>query len=103
MSSAGRHAARPRPGPLRPERPAAEPRQPEPRQPEPSQPEPSQPEPSQPQPGRPERIRRHQWLAVLGPAARTPRGAIGLALAGLVVLIAAIGPLVAPHPPDALV
>ena len=52
---------------------------------------------------RPERIRRHQWLAVLGSAARTPRGATGLVLAGLVVLIAAIGPFVAPHSPDALV
>jgi peptide/nickel transport system permease protein len=49
------------------------------------------------------RIRRHQWLAVLGPAARTPRGAAGLALAGLVVLAAVAGPLVAPHSPEALV
>jgi len=54
-------------------------------------------------PPRPDRIRRHQWLAVLGRAARTPRGATGLALAGLVVLIAAAGPVVAPHSPDALV
>ncbi len=37
-----------------------------------------------------------------GRAARTPRGATGLALAGLVVLIAAAGPVVAPHSPDAL-
>ena len=50
----------------------------------------------------PERIRRHQWLAVPGRAARTPRGATGLALAGLVVLIAAAGPVVAPHSPEAL-
>jgi peptide/nickel transport system permease protein len=49
------------------------------------------------------RIRRHQWLAVLGPAARTPRGAAGLALAGLVVLVAVAGPFVAPHSPEALV
>ena len=49
------------------------------------------------------RIRRHQWLAVLGPAARTPRGAAGLALAGLVVLAAVAGPFVAPHSPEALV
>jgi peptide/nickel transport system permease protein len=51
---------------------------------------------------RPERIRRRQWLAVLGQAVRTPRGATGLGLACLVVAIAAAGPLVAPHPPDAL-
>lgn len=61
------------------------------------------PERPGPGPGRPERIRRHPWLAVLGRAARTPRGATGLALAGLVVVIAAIGPFVAPHSPDALV
>jgi peptide/nickel transport system permease protein len=48
------------------------------------------------------RIRRHQWLAVLGPAVRTPRGAAGLALAGLVSAIAVVGPFVAPHPADAL-
>ena len=52
---------------------------------------------------RPERIRRHQWLAVPGRAARTPRGAAGLVLAGLVVLTAAAGPLVAPYSPEALV
>ena len=51
---------------------------------------------------RAERIRRHQWLAVLGAAVRTLRGAIGLALAGLVVVIAVAGPFVAPHPSDAL-
>src|SRR5207248_2208508 len=68
-----------------------------------SRPERSRPDrPRSDQPG-PERIRRHQWLAVLGPAARTPRGATGLVLAGLVVLIAAAGPFVAPHAPDALV
>jgi peptide/nickel transport system permease protein len=49
------------------------------------------------------RLRRHQWLAVLGAAARTPRGAVGLALALIVVLIAFIGPLVTPYSPDALV
>jgi peptide/nickel transport system permease protein len=76
MSSAGRHAARS--ARRRPER-------------------------IRPGPVRPERIRRHQWLAVLGQAVRTPRGATGLALAGLVLLVAAIGPVVASHPPDALV
>jgi peptide/nickel transport system permease protein len=50
-----------------------------------------------------EKIRRHQWLAVLGQAVRTPRGATGLGLAGAVTLLAVIGPLVAPHPSDALV
>jgi peptide/nickel transport system permease protein len=49
------------------------------------------------------RIRRHQWGAVLWSAARTPRGAIGLGLASVVVLVAVIGPFVAPNPPDDLV
>jgi peptide/nickel transport system permease protein len=49
-----------------------------------------------------ERIRRHQWLSVLGQAVRTARGATGLSLASLVVLIAAVGPFVAPHSPEAL-
>src|SRR5580698_7640888 len=49
-----------------------------------------------------ERIRRHQWLASVGSAARTPRGATGLGLAGFVVAVAVIGPLVAPDSPTAL-
>jgi peptide/nickel transport system permease protein len=49
-----------------------------------------------------QRIRRHQWLTVMGQAVRTPRGGIGLGLASLVVLLAAVGPFVAPHSPDAL-
>jgi peptide/nickel transport system permease protein len=53
------------------------------------------------QPGT-ERIRRHQWLASAGAAACTPRGAAGLALAGSVVAVAVLGPLVAPDPPSAL-
>src|SRR5262249_49562849 len=52
---------------------------------------------------RTERIRRNQWLAVLGAAVRTPRGAIGLALASFVVLVAVVGPFVAPRSPDDLV
>jgi peptide/nickel transport system permease protein len=48
-------------------------------------------------------IRRHQWASVLWAAARTRRGAIGLALAALVVLVAVIGPLLAPYSPYALV
>jgi peptide/nickel transport system permease protein len=53
-------------------------------------------------PARAERIRRHQWLAVVGPAVRTPRGAVGLGLVTLVVLIAVAGPFVAPYASDAL-
>jgi peptide/nickel transport system permease protein len=49
------------------------------------------------------RMRRHQWASVLWTAVRTPRGTIGLALASVIVLIAVIGPFVAPHPPTALV
>ena len=47
-------------------------------------------------------LRRHQWMSVLWAAARTPRGAIGLALTTCILLIAIIGPAVAPHPPNAL-
>lgn len=47
--------------------------------------------------------RRHERASVLLAAVRTPRGAIGLGMAALVVLVAVIGPLVAPHPPAALV
>jgi peptide/nickel transport system permease protein len=45
---------------------------------------------------------RHEWTATLGRAARTTRGKVGLGLLGFVVLVAAIGPAVAPHPPNAL-
>jgi peptide/nickel transport system permease protein len=48
-------------------------------------------------------IRRHQWASVLWAAARTPRGAIGLGLTAFVVLVAVVGPFVAPYPSDALV
>ena len=43
------------------------------------------------------RARRREWVAVLGRAVRTGRGAIGLAVVGVVVLIAAIGPALAPY------
>lgn len=43
--------------------------------------------------------RRREWLVVLRRAVRTPRGATGLTVAGLVVLLAIVGPFVAPHPP----
>ena len=61
-------------------------------------------DPAQAAPAQPgaERIRRHQWLAVLGQAVRTPRGGTGLGLVSFVVAIAVIGPFVAPHSPDAL-
>ncbi len=45
---------------------------------------------------------RHPWLSVLWTAARTPRGAAGLAMALLVVLAAVIGPAFSPHSPNAL-
>jgi peptide/nickel transport system permease protein len=47
-------------------------------------------------------MRRHQWASALWSAVRTPRGAIGLALTSVVVLVAVIGPQVAPHLPNAL-
>src|ERR1700678_2822880 len=49
------------------------------------------------------RIRRHQWGSVLWSAVKTPRGMIGLGLASFVVLVAIIGPFVAPNSPDALI
>lgn len=48
------------------------------------------------------RLRRHQWIWVLWSVVRTPRGAIGLILAAAVVLLAVIGPAVAPSSPTAL-
>jgi peptide/nickel transport system permease protein len=48
------------------------------------------------------RAGRHPWLSVLWTAARTPRGAAGLAMALLVVLVAVIGPALSPHSPNAL-
>jgi len=48
-------------------------------------------------------MRRHQFLYNLGRAARTPRGKIGLVLAGFVVLVAVIGPFVAPDSSSAFI
>ena len=48
------------------------------------------------------RTARHPWLTVLRTAARTPRGAVGLCLASLVLLVAIIGPLVSPGSPTDL-
>lgn len=42
-------------------------------------------------------LRHSSWLATLRAAAKTPRGAIGLGLTAFVVLVAALGPLLAPH------
>jgi peptide/nickel transport system permease protein len=44
------------------------------------------------------RARRHEWAVVFARAVRTPRGATGLGLVGVVVLIAAVGPALAPYP-----
>lgn len=55
--------------------------------------------PAQPQ----TQVRRRPWATVLWSAVRTPRGAIGLGLALFIVLVAVIGPFVAPNQPDALV
>ena len=55
--------------------------------------------PSLPLPGARHRGRGPVLLATM----RTPRGAIGLGMAAVVVLVAVIGPLVAPYQPDALV
>lgn len=40
---------------------------------------------------------RSEWVVILRRATRTPRGRIGLSLAASVVLVALIGPLLAPH------
>ncbi|HEV2257261.1 MAG TPA: ABC transporter permease [Streptosporangiaceae bacterium] len=53
-------------------------------------------------PSPPAPARRHPWLSVLWTAARTPRGAAGLAMAGFVVLVAVVGPAFSPYSPTAL-
>jgi peptide/nickel transport system permease protein len=50
-----------------------------------------------------EELRGHQWLWILRRAARLGRTRIGLAIVGLLVLIAIFGPLVAPHSPTEFV
>ena len=49
------------------------------------------------------RLRRREWLAVLSAAARSRRGAIGLSVASIVLLVAVIGPFVAPFSPTEFV
>ena len=51
----------------------------------------------------PARRRRPEWMVVLGRAAATRRGRLGLTLACLVVAIALIGPFVAPKSPTEFV
>jgi peptide/nickel transport system permease protein len=51
----------------------------------------------------PYRVRRREWLHVLGAALRTSRGRTGVAATLIVVAIAVIGPFVEPHSPTALV
>ena len=46
---------------------------------------------------------RFAWLQTLRAAARLPRTQLGLALAGLVVLVALLGPMLAPHSPTQFV
>jgi peptide/nickel transport system permease protein len=46
---------------------------------------------------------RREWLVVLKRALRTPRGWVGLSLAGAVVLLAVVGPWLAPQNPTAIV
>ena len=43
---------------------------------------------------------RGQWAHLVGVTVRTKRGAVGLAVSGSVVLLAAVGPFIAPHSPD---
>jgi len=65
-------------------------------------PTPAGPPASPASPVAPARTGRHPWLTVLWTAARTPRGAAGLAMALGVVLLAVIGPALSPHSPNAL-
>jgi peptide/nickel transport system permease protein len=50
-----------------------------------------------------EKLRGHQWLWILRSAAQLTRTRIGLAIVGLMLAIALIGPLVAPHSPTEFV
>ena len=50
-----------------------------------------------------EELRGHQWLWILRRSTRLGRTRIGLAIVGLIVAIAVVGPLVAPHSPTQFV
>ena len=50
-----------------------------------------------------EQLRGHQWLWILRRAARLTRTRIGMAIVALMVAIALLGPLVAPHTPTEFV
>jgi peptide/nickel transport system permease protein len=50
-----------------------------------------------------EELRGHQWLWILRRAASLTRTRVGLAIVGLMVAIALLGPLVAPHSPTEFV
>jgi peptide/nickel transport system permease protein len=50
-----------------------------------------------------EELRGHQWLWILRRSARLARTRIGLGIVGLIVAIAVLGPLVAPHSPTEFV
>ena len=54
-------------------------------------------------PPAPPALQRFQWLNILRNAARLTRTRIGLAMVGLILLIAVFGPLVAPHSPTEFV
>jgi len=51
----------------------------------------------------PSRLRRRQWLATLAVALKLTRTRIGLVIVTVIVLIAILGPLFAPHSPTAFV
>jgi peptide/nickel transport system permease protein len=51
----------------------------------------------------PSRLRQRQWLATLAVASRLARTRIGLGIVALMVLVALLGPLFAPHSPTAFV
>jgi peptide/nickel transport system permease protein len=54
-------------------------------------------------PPAPPTLQRFQWLNILRNAARLTRTRIGLAMVGLILVIALFGPLVAPHSPTEFV
>jgi peptide/nickel transport system permease protein len=45
------------------------------------------------------KVKRREWVATLGAAARIPRGRVGLLITAFVLLVAVVGPFVAPYSP----